>query len=93
MTEVIKLKVGKQNFDREKMIKFKKTGTIGMDVLKQCWGENPDVVFNSIIDIQFSMTFYLLCTQEVKHCTGFPEMPPNMIRDKTSPTQLYFVIQ
>ena len=64
MTEVIKLKVGKQNFDREKMIKFKKTGTIGMDVLKQCWGENPDVVFNSILDVL--KAFYLLCPYRIQ---------------------------
>ena len=45
------------------MVQFKKTGTIPVDVLKQCWqellGENPDVVFDSILSVL--KAFFLLC--------------------------------
>ena len=63
MTKVIELKVGKSDYDRRKMVQFKKTGTIPVDVLKQCWqellGENPDVVFDSILSVL--KAFFLLC--------------------------------
>ena len=63
MTKVIELKVGKPDYDRWKMVEFKNTGTIPVDVLKQCWqellGENPDVVLDSILSVL--KAFFLLC--------------------------------
>ena len=63
MTEVIELKLGTADYDIEAMCKFEDTGTIGADVLNQCWekhlGTNVDMVFGKILNILEA--FFLLC--------------------------------
>ena len=68
MTEVIELKLGTAGYESEAMVKFEDTGTIGVDVLRQCWekllDKDSDVVFDKILNVL--ETFFLLCPYRIQ---------------------------
>ena len=68
MTEVIELKLGTAGYEIEAMVKFEDTGTIGVDVLRQCWkkllDKDSDVVFDKILNVLEAL--FLLCRYPIQ---------------------------